>query len=65
MRRPIVIQLVMLFAAASMLYAQTRLQSGDAYVRGEANEWVMGNITAERRVRLDGGQLHMVSLATR
>jgi len=62
MRRPIVIQLVMLFSAASMLYAQTRLQSRDAYVRREANEWVMGNITAERRVRLDGGQLHLVSL---
>ena len=48
-----------------MLYAQTRLQSGDAYVRREANEWDMGSITAERRVRLDGGQLYLVSLRNR
>jgi hypothetical protein len=62
MSRPVVIQLVILFAAASLLCAQTRLQSGDAYVRREANEWIMGSAGAERRVRLDSGRLHLVSL---
>ena len=62
MHRPVVIQLAILFAAASTLCAQTRLQSKDAYIRWEGSEWIMGSVSTERRVRLDGGQLHLVSL---
>ena len=66
-RRAITIQLVILCAAASWLsvqtlYAQTRLQSGDGYIRREGNEWIFGTSTVERRVRLDDGRLYLVSL---
>jgi hypothetical protein len=65
MRRAVVTQLAILFAVSSMLPAQTRLQSEDAYVRREGSEWIIGSVSAERRVRLDGGQLHLVSLCNK
>jgi hypothetical protein len=51
-----------LWAAAPLLCAQTRVQSGDGYVRREGNEWILGTSQVERRVRLDDGQLYLVSL---
>ena len=44
------------------LYARTRFQSGDGYIRREGNEWIFGTSTVERRVRLDDGRLYLVSL---
>jgi hypothetical protein len=66
-RRAITIQLAILCAAAfwlfaQTLYAQTRLQSGDGYVRREGSEWIFGTSSVERRVRLDDGHLSLVSL---
>lgn len=51
----------MLFAAP-LLSAETRLQSGDAYVLRQGNEWIMGSASVERRVRFEGGQLYLASL---
>jgi hypothetical protein len=59
-----------MFVAASLLCAQmcaqTNLQSRDAsrdgYVRREADEWIFGTSQVERRIRLTGGQLFLVSL---
>ena len=58
----LVTQFLILWAAASLSGAQTRLQSGDGYIRREGNEWIVGTSSVERRVRLDGGQLELVSL---
>ena len=55
-------QILILFIAVPILRAQTNLKSGDAYVRREGNEWIMGTSSAERRVRLEGGRFSLVSL---
>ncbi len=60
-RGAVVAQLI-LCAAASLLCAQTRLQNRDGYVQREGNEWIVGTSRVERRVRLDGGHLCLVSL---
>jgi hypothetical protein len=61
-RGAIVVQLSILCAAASLLSAQSRLQSGDGYVRREGNEWILGTSSVERRIRLSGGHLYLASL---
>jgi hypothetical protein len=61
-RRAILIQISILCAAASLLCAQTNLQSRDGYVRREGNEWILGTSLMERRIRLAGGRLSLVSL---
>jgi hypothetical protein len=61
-RGAILVQLSILCAAALPLSAESRLQSGDGYVRREGNEWILGTSSVERRVRLDGGHLQLVSL---
>lgn len=58
----IAIQLSILCATASLLCAQTRLQSGDGYIRREGNEWIVGTSGVERRVRLESGHLNLFSL---
>jgi hypothetical protein len=50
---------------ASMLCAQTNLQSSDGYVRREGNLWILGTSRVEKRVRLSDGQFSMVSLRNR
>jgi hypothetical protein len=62
MRRVIAIQLSLLCATASMLCAQTGIQSGDGYVRRDGNEWIIGTSSVERRILFDAGQLETVSL---
>ena len=47
---------------ASLLYAESNLQSEDGYVRREGNEWTLGTSLAERRIRLAGGRFSLVSL---
>jgi len=61
-RRFLAIQFSILCAVASLLSAQTNLQSGDGYVRREGNEWIMGTSKVERRVRLADGKFYLVSL---
>ena len=58
----IVAQLLILCATASLLVAQTHLQSADGYVRREGNDWVIGTSSVERRIRFDDGHLELVSL---
>jgi hypothetical protein len=55
-------QLSILCATACLVFAQTHLQSADGYVRREGNEWIIGTSDVERRIRLDGGHLELVSL---
>jgi hypothetical protein len=62
MRSAIVTQLSILCAAASLLFAENRLQSGDGYIVRKGNEWIVGTSSVERRVRLEGGHLQLVSL---
>jgi hypothetical protein len=61
-RSGVVIQLLFLCAAASVLCAQTSLQSKDGYVRRESNEWIVGTSLVEKRVRLADGRFSLVSL---
>ena len=61
-RTGIIIQLFILCVTVSLSYSQSSLQSGDAYVRRQGNEWIMGTARAERRIRLAGGHLGMTSL---
>ena len=61
-RTGIIIQLFILCAAVSLSYSQSSLQSGDAYVRRQGNEWILGTSRVERRIRLADGQLTMSSL---
>ncbi|MGH9544909.1 MAG: hypothetical protein ACRD23_06805 [Terriglobales bacterium] len=56
-----VIQLLFLCMAVSLSHAQINIQSGDAYVRREGNEWIMGTSRVERRVRLTNGQFVLAS----
>ena len=63
----LIIQLSILCAIAFRSFAQTSLQStdlrsADAYVHREGNEWIIGTSSVERRIRLDGGHLKLVSL---
>jgi hypothetical protein len=59
----IVVQLLLLCAAASLLSAaQSHLQSADGYIRREGNEWIVGTESVERRIRLDSGHLYLASL---
>lgn len=62
MRRLLAIQLSFLCAAASLVGAQTRLQGGDGYIRREGNEWTIGTVSVERKIRFDEGRLELVSL---
>jgi hypothetical protein len=59
------IQLLILCAAASLLCAQTDLQSGDGYVRREGNEWIVGTSSVESRVRFSDGKFYLVSLRSK
>jgi hypothetical protein len=61
-RSAIVIQLSILCATASLLCAQTNLQSGDGYVRRERNEWIVGTSGVERKIRLVDGRFSLISL---
>ena len=58
----VLIQLSLLCAAASLLFAQDNLRSGDGYVRREGNDWVIGTSSVERRIRFDNDHLYLVSL---
>ena len=67
----LIIHLAILCATTSLSFAQTRaqtspqstdLRSEDGYVRRKGNEWIMGTSNVERRIRLDGGHLLLVSL---
>jgi hypothetical protein len=60
-RSAIVIQLSILCAATSLLYAQSNLQSKDGYVRREGNEWIMGTSLVERRISFADGRFSLVS----
>jgi hypothetical protein len=55
------LQLSILCAAASLLSAQSNLQSKDAYVRRQGNEWILATASAERRIRLASGKLVLAS----
>ena len=61
-RRAVLIQFSILCMAASLLCAEVNLQSSDAYVRREGNDWIIGTSKVERRVRLANGQLCLISL---
>ena len=56
------LQLAMLLAAATLAYPQANIQSGDAYVRHQGNDWIIGTARTEKRVRLAGGRLVLASL---
>src|SRR5882724_5553472 len=45
-----------------VLLCEINIESRDAYVRKEGNNWVFGTSSAERRIRLADGQLSLVSL---
>lgn len=60
--RSVIVTQWIVCAAASLLYAQTRLQSGDGYIRREGNGWIIGTSSTERRVQLDAGHLCLFSL---
>jgi hypothetical protein len=62
MRNSVATQLLVLLAMSSPSGAQTPVHSGDGYVRRDGNEWIMGSASVEKKVRLDGGQLYLVSL---
>jgi hypothetical protein len=62
LRGVILIHVWIFIAAASLLRAQTSLQSGDAYVRRESNEWTLGTSLTERKVSFRDGQLLFTSL---
>jgi hypothetical protein len=57
-----VILLSILCTTASLLCAQTNVQSTDGYVRREGDDWIIGTSKMERRIRLAGGQFFQVSL---
>jgi hypothetical protein len=61
-RSAILIQLSILWTAASLFGAELNLQSRDAYVRSEGNEWIIGTSRVERRLRFVNGQFCLVSL---
>ncbi len=48
--------------SASLLKAQTSVQSHDAYVRRDGDDWILGTALTERRVRLAEGHFSLVSL---
>jgi hypothetical protein len=58
----ILIQLSLVCALSTLLRAQTNLQSGDAYVRRQGDEWIIGTSMTERRIRLADGRLTLISL---
>ena len=60
--RSIVVQLLVLCAAASFSSAQASLQSQDGYIRRSGNEWILGTRLVERRVRLAEGRFLLTSL---
>jgi hypothetical protein len=57
-----VIQLSVLCATASLMCAQTNLQSRDGYVRREGNGWTLGTSLVERRINFAGGRFSLASL---
>jgi hypothetical protein len=57
-----VILLSILGTTASLLWAQTSVQSGDGYVRRERDEWIVGTSKVERRIRFADGEFSLVSL---
>ena len=61
-RGRIVILLSILGTTASLLWAQTSVQSGDGYVRRERDEWIVGTSKVERRIRFADGEFSLVSL---
>lgn len=56
------IQLSLVGALSTILCAQSNLQSGDAYVRRQDDEWIVGTSMTERRIRLADGRLSLISL---
>jgi hypothetical protein len=61
-RSGILILLSILCTTASLLCAQTNVQSTDGYVRREGDDWIIGTSKVERRIRLAGGHFFQVSL---
>jgi hypothetical protein len=69
-RRILIIQLLIIFAAGSLLSGQNnlesnKLQSKDGYVRREGDQWIMGTSLVEKRVGFEGGSLLALSLRNR
>lgn len=62
LRRAILIQFLILCATATLLSAQTNIQSKDAYVRRTGNAWIMGTALAEKRIGFEGGRFLSLSL---
>jgi hypothetical protein len=62
LRGQILVQLAVCFAAVPLAYSQTNIQSKDAYVHREENDWVLGTSLVEKQVRLADGQLSSISL---
>jgi len=60
--RTLITLLAIFGAMATLLQAQTNLQSADGYVRREGNEWIIGTSNVERRIRLERGRLELLSL---
>jgi len=58
----IALQLSIFCVTVPLSYSQTTTQSGDGYVRREGSEWILGTSRVEKRVRLLGGQLSLISL---
>jgi len=56
------IQLAILSMAGFWAHSQTSLQSDDAYVRREGNEWFVGTSLVEKKIRLTNGQFISASL---
>ncbi len=67
LRRAVVLQVLSVCAAASLLSARdtlhsNNLQSKDAYVRREGDQYIMGTSLVEKRVGFEGGRFLALSL---